>query len=123
MQLRFQTINFKAEYFNFEATLLIEIKTIGIYGLLPAKSATAVEYADCFSAKRIDLLSDECPGYDNTKSDAEDPVPELGIMKTIPSLPLLPDQLWPKVIVPAIVPLIGQIELFNLLLGIIFNIK
>ena len=38
---------------------------------------------------------------------------ELWRMRSTPSLPLFPDQLWPGVVVLVRVPSIGQIELFN----------
>ena len=41
----------------------------------------------------------ECPGYDTKQSDGEIPVmPKIWGMRSIPSLPLLPDLLWPGVV-------------------------
>ncbi len=43
----------------------------------------------------------ECPGYDTKQSDGEVPV-MLGLwgIRITPSLPLLPDPLWPRVVAP-----------------------
>ena len=49
-------------------------------------------------------------------SDGEAPVLELWGMWSIPSLPLLSDSLWPRMILPVRVLSMGQIELFNHLL-------
>ena len=58
----------------------------------------------------------KCPGYDTRPSDSEALVLKLWRMWSTSSLPLLPDRLWLKVIVPVSVLSIGQIELFNHLL-------
>ena len=64
-----------------------------------AQSAGAVEYTDCTSAEGIDPYN-ESPEFD-TKSDGEVPVVlELWGMRSTPSLPLLPGQLWPGVVAP-----------------------
>ena len=46
-------------------------------------------------------------------SDVEAPVLEFWGMWSSPSLPFLPDPLWPRVVVPVRVPSISQIELLN----------
>ena len=64
---------------------------------------SAVEYTDCTSAEGQDPSPppSECPGYDTKQSDGEVPaVLELWRMQSTPSLPLLPDPLWPRVIAP-----------------------
>ena len=54
----------------------------------------------------------ESPGYDTKQSDAEVPVMlEFWGMQRIPSLPLLPGPLWPRVVAPDRVLSMGQIEL------------
>ena len=53
-----------------------------------------------------------CPRYDTKQSDGEVPVMlELWGMQSTPSLPSLPDPLWPGVVVPDRVLSMGQIEL------------
>ena len=43
-------------------------------------------------------LPNECPVYDTKQCDVEVPVMlKLWGMQSAPSLPLLPDQLWPRV--------------------------
>ena len=42
----------------------------------------------------------DCPGYDIKQSDGETPGVELWEMPSTPSLPSLPDPLWPEVISP-----------------------
>ena len=76
-----------------------------------AQSAGTVEYTDSTSAEGWD----ECP-RDNTKqSDGEIPVMlELWGMQCTPSLPSLPDPLWPGVVAPDRVLSMGQIELFDI---------
>ena len=62
-------------------------------------------------AERSDF-PDESPGYDPKQSDGETLVMlELWGMQSTPSLPLLPDPLRPRVVVPDRVLSIGQIEL------------
>ena len=39
---------------------------------------------------------------------------EFGGMQITPSLPSLPDPLWPRVVVPDRILSMGQIELFNI---------
>ena len=68
-------------------------------------------------------IPNECPGYDTKTSDGEAPVLELWEMWSTSLLPLLPGLLRPRVVVPLRVPSMVQIELFNLLLGIVINIK
>ena len=43
----------------------------------------------------------QCPGYDTKQSDCEVPV-MLGLlgMQSTPSLPSLPDSLWPRIVAP-----------------------
>ena len=56
--------------------------------------------------------SHECPGYDTKQSDGKVPVVlELWGMRSTPSLPLLPDPLWPGVVAPDRVLSMDQIEL------------
>ena len=57
------------------------------------------------------LPFNECPGYDTKQSDGETPVLELWRMMSTPSLPLLPDPLWPGVVKPDRVLYMGQIGL------------
>ena len=58
----------------------------------------------------------DCPGYDIKTSDSEIPFLEFWGIQSIPSLHLLPDPLWPGVVVPLRVLYMGQIELsFSLL--------
>ena len=46
-------------------------------------------------------MGNECPRYDTKQSDGEVPVMlELWGMRSTPSLPLLPGQLWPGVVAP-----------------------
>ena len=64
-----------------------------------AQSAGAVEYTDCFSAEVFNPTPNKCPRYDTKQSDGEVPVMlELWGMQSIPSLPLLPDPLWPGMV-------------------------
>ena len=57
----------------------------------------------------------EYPGYDIKQSDGEAVVmPELWGMWSNLSLPLLPGLLWPRVVAPDKVLLMGQIELFDI---------
>ena len=73
--------------------------------------AGALEYTDCNSADGWPTPN-ECPRYDTKQSDGEFPVSlELWGVQSTPSLPLLPGQLWPRVVVPDWVLSIGQIEL------------
>ena len=66
-----------------------------------AQSAGAVEYTDCTSAEGLDPPPNESPGSDTKQSDGEVPaVLELWGMRSTPSLPSLPDPLWPGVIAP-----------------------
>ena len=55
----------------------------------------------------------KCLGYDTKLSEGEDPAQELWGMWSTPSLPLLPGQLWPRVVVPDGLPYMGQIELLS----------
>ena len=59
----------------------------------------------------------KCPRYDTIQSDGEVPVIlELWGMQSIPSLSSLPGPLWPRVVAPDRVLLMGQIELNCVLL-------
>ena len=54
----------------------------------------------------------ECPGYNTKQFDSEVPVlQEIWRTWSAPSLPLLPNSLWPGVVVPERVLSMGQIEL------------
>ena len=56
------------------------------------QSAGGVEFTDC---------PNECPVYDTKQSDGEVPAMlELWGMRSTPSLPSLPDPLWPGVVAP-----------------------
>ena len=80
-----------------------------------AQSAGVVKYTDCISAEELDLHLNKCHGYDTKQSDGEAPVMlELWGMCSIPSLPLFPGPLWPKVVAPERVLSMGQIELFDI---------
>ena len=69
---------------------------ISVPNLFIPQSAGAVKYTDCFSAS-----PNECPIYDTKQSDSDVPVMlELWGMRSIPSLPLLPGPLWPRMVVP-----------------------
>ena len=82
---------------------------------LITQSAEFVEYPDCISAKWEDPHYYECLGYDTKQFDDEAPVMlELWGMQSTPSLPLLPDPLWPRVVVPDRILSMGQIELFHI---------
>ena len=62
----------------------------------------------------------ECAGYDSKlRLIVSLQSWSWGLWST-PSLPLLSDPLWPKVVVPVTVPSVGQVELFNHLFRIIF---
>ena len=57
-------------------------------------------------------LPNECTGYDTKQFDGEVPVLlELWGMQSTPSLPSLPDPLWPGLVAPDRVLSMGQIEL------------
>ena len=73
-----------------------------------AQSAGTVEYADCGAVK----LPQKCPRYNTKQSDGEVPVmlERWGRWST-PSLPALPDPLWPRVMAPEKDISMGQIEL------------
>ena len=75
-------------------------KTVLTLTLCIAQSAGAEEYTDCTSAEEQDPTN-ECPRYVTKQSDDEVPVMlgPWGIRST-PSLPLLPDPLWPGVVAP-----------------------
>ena len=74
------------------------------------QSAEAVENIDCFSVEGV-RPTKECPGYDTKQSDGEASVMlKLSGMRSTPSLPLLPDPLWPGVVAPGRVHSMGQIE-------------
>ena len=77
-----------------------------VYNL--AQSAGAVEYTDCFSAKGVRPLTNECPEYDTKQSVGEIPV-MLGLwgMRSTPLLPSFPGLLWPGVVAPNMCPLYG----------------
>ena len=82
----------------------------------PSQPGGAVEYINCISAKGLDPLCNECFGYDTKQSDSKAPALEIWGMSSTPSLPLLPDPLWPRVVAPDSVLSMGQIvELFDYL--------
>ena len=61
------------------------------------------------------LPLNECLRNDTKQSDDDSPVMlELWGMLSIPSLPLLPVPLWPRVVAPERVLSMGQIELFDI---------
>ena len=65
---------------------------------------------------KTSLPNNECPAYDTKQSDGEVPVMlELWRMRCTPSLPSLPDPLWPGVVAPDRVLYMGQTELNCLL--------
>ena len=70
-----------------------------MYLSLFAHSAEAVEYTNCASAR--DKNPNECPGYETKRSDGEVAVmlKIWGMWKTL-SLPMFPDPLEPRVVVP-----------------------
>ena len=72
-------------------------------------SAEAEELLLC---KGVRLPTNECPGYDTKRSDAEVPVMlELRRMRSTPSLPSLPVPHCPEVVAPDMVQSLSQIEL------------
>ena len=78
-----------------------------------------VEYRGCcicinFAGGKTPLSV--CSGYDTKPFDGETPVLELWDIRSTPSLPLPPDQLWTGVGVPVRVPSMGQTEPLNSLL-------
>ena len=74
------------------------------------KSVGAVEYTDCFSSKGWDFTN-ECLGYDIKPSDGEAPIMlELWEMQSALSLPLLPGQLLPRVVLIDRFSSMGHIE-------------
>ena len=77
------------------------------------QSAVAIEYTDFISAEGYDSPN-EFPIYDTKQSDSEAPALELWGMCSTPSLPLLLSQLWPRVVAPDSVLIMGQIELFDI---------
>ena len=57
-------------------------------------------------------LCNKCPGYGTKQSDAEVPAMQaVWGMRSTPSLPSLPDPLWPGVVAPDRLLSMGQIEL------------
>ena len=76
------------------------MRIVFVHKSLSAQSARAVEYTDCFSVEGLDPTN-ECPVYDTKQSDGEVPI-MLGLwgMRSTPSLPLLPDSLWPGMVTP-----------------------
>ena len=82
---------------------------------IQAKSAGIVEYTDCVSAEGLRLPTNECPRYDARESDGETPVMlELWVIRSTPSLPLLPGPLWRGVVAPESSYLLGETELFDI---------
>ena len=70
----------------------------------------AAEYTSYFSAKEYNPPLDECPGFDTKQSNGEfSVILELWGIRSTLSLALLPDPLWPGMLVPDM----GQIELFK----------
>ena len=66
---------------------------------------------------RHPTTTNECPGYNTKQSNGEVPVIlELWGMRSTPSLPSLPDPLWPGVVVPFRALSMTQIELNKVLL-------
>ena len=64
------------------------------------QSAGTVEYNDCTSAEEYPSPN-ECPAYDTKQSDGEVPVIlEPWVIRSHPSLPLLPGLPWPGVVAP-----------------------
>ena len=71
-------------------------KTTKIYHLV--QPARAVEYTASLQRVKTPLLN-KCPGYDTKQSDSEIPVMlELWGMWSTPSLPSIPEPLWPRVV-------------------------
>ena len=69
--------------------------------ILKAQSAEAVEYTNCITAEEYDPPSNEGPEYEIKQSDGKPPVTlELWEIRSTPSLPSLPDSLWPRAIAP-----------------------
>ena len=71
-----------------------------------AQLAGAVEYTDCFSAEEL-----ETSVLDMSQNNL---MARLWEMWSTPSLPSLPDPLWPWMVVPDRVLSICQIELFDI---------
>ena len=68
-----------------------------------------VEYTDCTytGGKR---LSNEYPEYDTKQSDGEAPALKILAIWSTPLLALFPGPLWPEMVVPDRVLLMGQIK-------------
>ena len=82
------------------------------FNVILAQLAGAVEYTDCFSAKKQDPSFNEYPVYDIKQSDGEVTVMlELWEMRSALSLPSLPYPLWTRVVAPDRALAMGQIEL------------
>ena len=82
------------------------------YAAKLAQSAGAVEYTECFCAKRQDPATKACPVYDTKLSNGKVQLMlELWGMQSTPSLPLLPDPLWLRVVAPYKALSMAQIEL------------
>ena len=70
-----------------------------------------------FLCRGVRLPPNEYPGYDTKQTDGEISVMlELWGMWSTPSLPLLPDPLWPRVIAPDRVLSMSQIELNSVIM-------
>ena len=81
-----------------------------------ARSAGAVEYAECFSAEWVDMTPDEM------KSDGEAPLMQIfGGMQSTTLLLSLPGPLWPRVEALDRVPSIGQLEVLDIKTVLILN--
>ena len=65
--------------------------------------------------REVRPLPNECPVYNTRQSDDKAPVMQQfwGLWST-PSLPSLPGQLWPRVLAPGRVLLLGHIEMFDI---------
>ena len=78
---------------------------------ISAQSSEAVKHTHCISAEG--RSPNEYSVYNTKLSVGEVPNLERWGMQSTPSLALLPDPLWPGVVLPNSVPSMGQIELFD----------
>ena len=63
------------------------------------RSKQAVEYKDCISAEEQNPPPNKSPGHEIKPSDSKAPALKLWRMQSTPSLSLLPEPLWPGVVV------------------------